>query len=357
MLKQPPMLDITSSKRYQVRAQVDKVKFHFFQSARDIIADLQDLYHMEYDPEHLEFIDSHLGDNKYPFPVAECIDSGVCSPNPEQRELKAANEWPASTLLPGSRNPAIYLDQILSLGEYPLLIADRFDNSMIDGKEGHRPSLLIMFPFTALRHALLEWQKNKSVFPKASMSKLKVNRPDRWNYFKFKNNGGKNSSCCVAMVHKLLTSPGIADTDRFLMNTWNTLPQSYQLRVYKDSLATAELRMQQAENWMPELEMFELGTSKVDGYEGEAGDDADADEEEDALQADDGSTQNVEGWGHSRFNLGTSDVNGYEGEDGNYVDMDEEEEASEVDDGWTPNVENWGYSTRECEIGQYISDL
>jgi len=37
----------------------------------------------------------------------------------------------------------------------------------------------------------------------------------------------------------------------------------------------------------------------ADGYEGEDGDDADADVEEDALQADDGSTQNVEDWGHS----------------------------------------------------------
>jgi hypothetical protein len=43
-----------------------------------------------------------------------------------------------------------------------------------------------------------------------------------------------------------------------------------------------------------ELERFDLGTSDVDRYEGEDGDDADADEEEEALQADDGSTQNVE---------------------------------------------------------------
>jgi len=43
-----------------------------------------------------------------------------------------------------------------------------------------------------------------------------------------------------------------------------------------------------------ELERFDLGTSDVDGYEGDNGDDADADEEEEALLADDGSTQNVE---------------------------------------------------------------
>jgi hypothetical protein len=41
-----------------------------------------------------------------------------------------------------------------------------------------------------------------------------------------------------------------------------------------------------------ELERFDLGTSDVDGYEGEDCDDAD--EEEEVSQADDGSTQNVE---------------------------------------------------------------
>jgi len=43
-----------------------------------------------------------------------------------------------------------------------------------------------------------------------------------------------------------------------------------------------------------ELERFDLGTSNVDGYEGEDGNYADADEGEEASQADDGSMQNVE---------------------------------------------------------------
>jgi len=38
----------------------------------------------------------------------------------------------------------------------------------------------------------------------------------------------------------------------------------------------------------------DLGPTDVDGYDGEDGDDVDADEEEEALQADDGSMQNVE---------------------------------------------------------------
>jgi len=43
-----------------------------------------------------------------------------------------------------------------------------------------------------------------------------------------------------------------------------------------------------------ELERFDLRTSDVDGYEGEDGNDAYADEEEEASQTVDGSTRNVE---------------------------------------------------------------
>ena len=67
--------------------------------------------------ERLEFIDSLLADNKYLFPIAERVEGGVRSPNPMQRELKAANEWLESTLLPGGSNPAVYIHQILSSGE------------------------------------------------------------------------------------------------------------------------------------------------------------------------------------------------------------------------------------------------
>jgi len=45
--------------------------------------------------------------------------------------------------------------------------------------------------------------------------------------------------------------------------------------------------------------MLDLGTSNVVGEEDEVGHDAVADEEEEALPADDGSTQNMENWGHS----------------------------------------------------------
>jgi len=57
-----------------------------------------------------------------------------------------------------------------------------------------------------------------------------------------------------------------------------------------DAIPTARRRRPPA----TELESFDLRTSDVDGFEGEDGDDVYADEEEEALQADDGSTQNVE---------------------------------------------------------------
>jgi len=58
----------------------------------------------------------------------------------------------------------------------------------------------------------------------------------------------------------------------------------------REAIPTASRR-----RWpMTELESFDLGTSDVDGYEGDDGDDADADEEEEASLANDGSTQNVE---------------------------------------------------------------
>jgi hypothetical protein len=116
MLKRQPMLDITRSIRYQVRAPVDTAKFHYIQSARDHIAELYDLHHCESDAERLEFIDSHLADNMYLCPVAEHVKGGVCGPNATERMLKAANQWPASTVLPGGSNPGVYLHQILSLG-------------------------------------------------------------------------------------------------------------------------------------------------------------------------------------------------------------------------------------------------
>jgi len=291
-------------------------------------------------------------------------------------------------LLTNSQRPLYYLVEAIPLfiyikfyhrannhGKY----ADGFHNSMIDAKDGHIPSPLIMFACTALSHALLEWQKNRGVHPKASKSKLKADRPDHFNYYNSKNDSGENASCCAATGRKMLTSPGVADTYAFLMNTWNTLLESYQQRVYSNTLATVKRQIQQAENPTPAvvisveaacvdnailldyltsevaLEEPEIGSTDPNilidnnctddelhfGMPGGSKDDEDKGDESDVRDA-----IPTAGWRRrpatelERFDLGTSDVDGYEGEDGDDAYADEEEEASQADDRSTQDVED-----------------
>jgi len=250
---------------------------------------------------------------------------------------------------------------------------------MIDDKEGHIPLPLIMFSCTALRHALQEWQKNKSVHPKASKSKLKANRPDRSNYLNYKNDAGKDTSCCAAMGRKLLTSPGVSDTYTFLINTWNTLPESYQQRVNNNTLATVKRQIQQTENPMPTVVIsVEAGcvdnaivvdylTSTVALEEPEIRstdpnipieNNCTYDNVHTGMPGGCGNFQNV---GNKidvrnaipiasqrrrpateleRFSLGNCDVDGYVGEDGDDTDADKVEDESQANDGSTQNVED-----------------
>jgi hypothetical protein len=247
---------------------------------------------------------------------------------------------------------------------------------MIHDKDRHIPSPLIMFTCTALRHALLEWQKNKGVHLKASNSKLKADRPDRSNYFNCKNDGGNIVSCSAITGRQLLTSPGVADTYTFLMSTWNTLPESYQQRVYNNTLATVKRQIQQTENPTPAvvisveaacvenailldyltsevaLEETEIGSThsnipidnnctegKLDfGIPGGSRDFDLEGDESDAIPT--ASRRQRAATELERFDLGTSDVDGYEGKDGDDADADEEEEASQAEDGSTQNVED-----------------
>jgi hypothetical protein len=78
-------VDYTHSIWYEVRVQVDKVKFQYIQSARDNIVELYDLHRFESAAERLEFIDSILADSKYLFPIAQRVDGGARSPNRTQR--------------------------------------------------------------------------------------------------------------------------------------------------------------------------------------------------------------------------------------------------------------------------------
>ena len=129
--------------------------------------------------------------------------------------------------------------------------ADAFHNSMSDDKDIHIPSPLLMFTCNALRHALLECQKSNSVYPKASKSKLKEDRPDCSNYFNSMNDGHASTSCCASTGRKSLTPPRVGDKYTILMNSSNLLPGSYQQRVYKTTLATVTRQIQQAENPTP----------------------------------------------------------------------------------------------------------
>jgi hypothetical protein len=222
---------------------------------------------------------------------------------------------------------------------------------MINDKDGRIPLPLIMFTCTALHHALLEWQKNKCLHPKASKLKLKADRPDRSNYFNQKNDGCKIASCCAVTGLKLLTSPGVADTYTFLMNSWNTLPERYQQRVYNITRGTVKHQIQQAENPTPAmvisveaarvenailpdylpsevaLEEPEIGSTDrniptdnnymddeldfgMPGGSGEYEDEGDESDDRDAI-----SSASRPRWPTTeleRFNLGTSDVYGYE---------------------------------------------
>ena len=65
------------------------------------------------------------------------------------------------------------------------------------------------------------------------------------------------------MGHKLLTSPGVAYRYTFVMNTWNTLPESYQQRVHKNTLATVKCQIQLVENPPPAV-VISLEAARVD---------------------------------------------------------------------------------------------
>jgi hypothetical protein len=220
-----------------------------------------------------------------------------------------------------------------------------------------------------------------SCHPKASKSKLKADRPDRSNCFNHKNDGGKIASCCAVTGRKLFTSPVVADMYTFLMNTWNTLPESYQQRVYNYTIPTVKRHIQQAGNPTPAvvisveaacvdnailvdyfasevaLEEPEIGSTDpsipIDnnwtddelhfGMPGGSRDYEDGGDQRDDCDAiPTASRPQRPATELERIDLGTRDVDRYEGKDGDDADADadEEEESSQVDDGSTQNVED-----------------
>jgi hypothetical protein len=257
--------------------------------------------------------------------------------------------------------------------------ADGFYNSMIDNKDGHIPLPLIMFTGTMLCHALLEWHKNNGVYPKASKSTLTVDRPDRSNLFNYMKDGGKIASCRAATDRKLLMPHFVEDMFTFLINTCNTVPVSYQQRVYKDTLAIVKRQIQQLENPTPAvvismeavsvhnsilldfltsevaLEEHDINSTDPDihndnnstddvpdfGMPGGSGNykhEADKSDEHDAIPTT--SRRCRAATELKRIDLATSHVDRYESKDGNNADADEEEETLQADDESTQNVED-----------------
>jgi len=142
-----------------------------------------------------------------------------------------------------------YWDRANHHGTY----ADGYFHSTIDNNDGHIPFLLIMFTCTVLHYAHQESQNNKGGPLNPSKSKLKADRPHCSYYFNYNDDSGKDISYCAATGHKFLTSACVGDMYTFMMNTWNTLPERYQQRVYKDNLATVMRQIQQAENPTPAM--------------------------------------------------------------------------------------------------------
>jgi hypothetical protein len=97
---------------------------------------------------------------------------------------------------------------------------------MIDGKDSNIPLPLIIFSCIPFSHAPLEWQYDQSVPLETSKSQLIAHRPDDTSYVDYRNDSANNGPCCAAIGHKLQSSPGNADTDTFLLNIWNILPES-----------------------------------------------------------------------------------------------------------------------------------
>jgi hypothetical protein len=165
------------------------------------------------------------------------------------------------------------------------------------------------------------------------------------------------------------------------MNTWNTLLESYQQRVYNNTLATVKRQIQQAENPTPAvvisveaapinnailfdylasevaLEEPEIGSTDPNipidnnctddklhfGMRGSSRDYEDeGDERDDPNAIPTASRRGRPATELERFDLGTCDLDGYAGEDGDDADADADgvEESSQVEDGSTQNVED-----------------
>jgi len=170
------------------------------------------------------------------------------------------------------------------------------------------------------------------------------------------------------------------------MNPWNTLLESYQQRVYKNTFATVKHQIQQTENPTP-AEVISTEAAHVDNSifldyltSLVALEDADIGSCDRNILRDNNGTAaelhfRMPWWRNDyedvgdeinksdaiptarwwcpaaieldRFELRWSNVDRYEGDNAEYADEDEEEEVSQADDGSTQNVNDSVHSTRD----------
>jgi hypothetical protein len=175
----------------------------------------------------------------------------------------------------------------------------------------------------------------------------------------------------------MLNSPGVADMYPTLTNTWNTLPETFQQRLYKSTLATVKCQIQQAENPTPvavisteaacvdnaillayltsevvleepdirytdrNIPIENIGMDDEQQFGMPGGSEVYDDESDEIYKSNTIPTASRGRWAATeveRFHLGISVVHGYVGDDDDYADADEEEEASQADDGLTPTL-------------------
>ena len=105
----------------------------------------------------MTLVDSLLADNKDHFAAPEGVEGGVRGPNPSQKECKAGKDRQVSTLPPGGSNPTVYQHRSYHCANTCIKKAVGFYKSMMDHKDCHIPSPLMMFSCTAFYHALLKW--------------------------------------------------------------------------------------------------------------------------------------------------------------------------------------------------------
>ena len=125
--------------------------------------------------------------------------------------------------------------------------ADGFYNFIFADGIGKIPTSLIIYPCTAFRHSLLEWEKNGGVSP---LERSKLDAPADRNsgtYFNCKNSGGRARLILKPTPGGVLTKHCDLEAFKYLMNTRNALPGDYRQWVHQQTIARVKTRIKAAD--------------------------------------------------------------------------------------------------------------